>query len=381
MSSVTKIRPQLKHTSPVYGSDEIIYIGGYGTVTEIADPDGSVRRLLGLLDGTRTAEGVHAALAAEYPHITFDEVATAIEQFDGAGFLIDAAITADGILTQYDLDRWQRNINFFGSYSRLGDNKYERQRRLRDCRITLLGLGGLGTHLLMDLAAMGVGHIRVVEFDRVELSNLNRQILYRESDIGKPKIELAVARVREFAPRLDIEAVTRKISSADDVAELSAGADVVVCVADRPKMEIINWVNEGCVRTGTALVTGGLDTQRVIYYVVLPGQTGCIECWKRQVMRDDTVSRALIEEKRARQIGGDNAAFCPLVTATAALMLAEVTRIVTGIAPPIAAGRLMELFFDDFVLHEYERWDRQDDCPVCGVHARHSQPADVPVAA
>jgi molybdopterin/thiamine biosynthesis adenylyltransferase len=369
MTTTDPVLPQVKHTSPVFGPPELVQIGGYGQITEIPDPDGAIRRLLQLLDGTRTIAQAASLLRQDYPHISPEEVEVAVAQFDEAGFLLDAAKGPKGILDEYELGRWERNINFFGSYVRLADNKYELQGRLRDCRITLLGLGGLGSHLLLDMAAMGVGHVRAVEFDRVELSNLNRQILYRDADVGQEKLHLAVARVREFNPHIDIEPISAKLSSAEEVIEVATGADLVICVADRPKMEIINWVNEGCVRLGVPLVTGGLDTQRAVYYTMIPGRTGCVECWRRQVTAVDTVSSALLEEKRERQIGGDNAAFGPLVTMTTGLMLGELTRLITGIAPPVAAGRLMQLAFDDYAFSEAERWERQPDCPVCSTAA------------
>lgn len=374
---IDTVLPQVKHSTPAFTADGVVYVGGYGEATEIPDEDGSVRRLFELLDGTRTVEELHAELATRYAHITLGEVRTAIEQFDQAGFLIDANVSPDGVLDDYELRRWERNINFFGSYCTLADNKYQQQRKLLDSRVTLLGLGGLGSHLLLDLAALGVGHVRVVEFDTVELSNLNRQILYRDSDIGQPKIDLAVARVQQFNPRIQIEKVPRKIESTQDVLDAVFDADVVISVADRPKMEINHWVNEGCVRAGIPLLTGGLDTQRAVYYTIIPGQTGCIECWRLQVFRTDEVSATLLTEKRERKIGGDNAAFVPLVTMTTGLLIGEYVRLATGIAPPVAAGRLMQLRFDDYELSEYERWTRLLDCPVCG----HQQPASrTPVA-
>lgn len=366
MSTDGPVRPQLKHSSPVFGSGQTVYIGGFGEVTEITDPTGSIRALLELLDGSRTLAEVHAQLSADFPDVTLEEIAGAVDQFDGAGFLLNGAATPDGILEEHELGRWERNVNFFGSFAHLADNKYAQQRKLRDCRVTLLGLGGLGSHLLLDMAAMGIGHVRAVEFDRVELSNLNRQILYRESDVGKEKLGLAVERVKQFNPHIDIEPVNLRISSTQDVLDVIDGAQVVISVADRPKMEIASWVNEACVIRGVPLITGGLETKRAIYFTVIPGQTGCVACWQRQVFSVDAVSRSLLEEKRERQIGGDNTAFAPLVTMTTGFLLGELTRLVTSIAPPVAAGRLMELRFADYAMNESERWSRLDDCPVCG---------------
>jgi molybdopterin/thiamine biosynthesis adenylyltransferase len=361
-----QVLPKLKHMTPVFPVDGTLYVGGYGQVAEIPDEDGAIGRLFELLDGTRTIGQVHRDLAADFPHVTVEEVAAAIEQFDEAGFLLDEGASAEGLLDEYELGRWGRNVNFFGSYSRLADNKFRRQRRLLDAHVTLLGLGGLGCHLLQDLAALGVGHVRVVEFDRVELSNLNRQVLYRDGDIGQPKIDLAVERIQAFNPRMEIEKIPRRLGSTEDVLAAVDGADLVISVADRPKMEINHWVNEACVRADVPLVTGGLDTQRLVYFTMIPGVTGCIECWRLGVFRTDDVSAALLAEKRERQIGGDNAAFVPLVTMTTGLLLGEAVRLLTGIAPPVAAGKLVQVRFDDYETSVHETWDRLPDCPVCG---------------
>lgn len=378
MSLPDGVRPQLKHMNAVYGSGENVLINGFGEVTTVHDPSGAVRRLLALLDGTRTVPETHRDLAAEFPEVTEEDVRAAVSDFDAAGFLIDAAVSPEGVLDPYEQKRWERNINFFGSYARLGDDKYAMQRRLRDCRVTLLGLGGLGSHLLFDMAAVGIGHIRAVEFDRVELSNLNRQILYREADIGQPKLARAVERIKEFNSRLDIEPVEKRLGSVEDVAAVVEGADVVVCVADRPKTEIIPWVNEACVRAGVPFTTGGLDTQRSIYYTVLPGQTGCVACWRRHVFETDATSNALLTEKSERRIGGDNAAFGPLVTMTTGFLLGEVVRLATGVAPPVATDRLMELRFADYATTAVEHWKRREDCEVCGTPVSVPQPVAVP---
>lgn len=361
-----KIRPRLKHTSPFFALGDMLYIGGFGETTEVPDEAGSIRGLCEIMDGSKTVHELYQELNVDFPEVSEEDVGEAVEQFDGAGFLENGAVSPDGLLDDYDLRRWERNVNFFGSYATLGTSKYDYQHRLKSCRLTLLGLGGLGSHILLDAAAMGVGNVRVVEFDRVELSNLNRQILYTEADVGTPKIEVAVERVKAFNPVMQIDPVGKRLSSTEDVTAVIADSDVVISVADRPKMEIVHWVNEACVRAGVPLITGGLETQRAIYYTMIPGETGCVECWRRHVTGTDPISAALLEEKRRRRIGGDNAAFCPLVTMTTGLLLGELVRLITGIAPPVAAGRLMQMRFDDYAFTEAERWESLPDCPVCG---------------
>jgi molybdopterin/thiamine biosynthesis adenylyltransferase len=366
------IRPRRKAAFPTYVIDQTIYVQGCGELIEIEDPDGHVRRLLDLLDGSRTLGEVADELVREGAAPSRDQVLEAVAELDRRSLLEDAAL--DRLDDTYAVERWSRNLGFFETYATLETSKYELQQRLQDARVALLGLGGVGTHASLDLAAMGVGDLRVVDYDTVELSNLNRQILYTEADMGRHKVELAEARIRAFNSRMRLDAVERRIGSAEDVAELVHDRDVVIGAIDRPKMQAAVWLNEGCVEAGVPLITGGVDTQRCFHYTILPGETGCVECWRRAAAQDDPVGAAIsaqMAEIERRQVEGerfgqDFAAFLPLVIVHTACMLAEAARILTGLGSPISAGRLMEIHFDDFAMREGERWERLPDCPVCG---------------
>lgn len=359
------VHPKVKNTAPVFALDGTVFVGGCGVMSDIDDPDGSVHRLLTLADGTRTSAEIHTAMAARFPYLTLEQINDALAAFDAYGFLEDAARTSDGVLDDYSLKRWDRNLWFFEAYASLAKDKYNMQRRLQDIRIALLGVGGLGSHLLYDLAAAGVQDIRIVDFDTIDLSNLNRQIIYNEADIGLQKTAVAERRIKAFSPRMKVEAVQARIDGSEDVRRLVEDRDLVIAVVDRPTMSIANWVNAGCVAAGVRFLAGGVETKRAVYYGVVPGESGCVECWRRDVAAGDPVSAALLDEKRRLDFEGDNAAFGPLVTILTGCILAEVVRIATGIAPPLASGRLMELRFDDFSIREAEAWSRQPGCPVC----------------
>jgi molybdopterin/thiamine biosynthesis adenylyltransferase len=360
-----EIKPKIKSTARLFRLDDHIYLGSSGLSAEIPDPTGSIEYLLQAMDGLRTVDQLHQTIQQKYPHITSEEVTQAVKQMDQAGFLENAAFHSQGLLMEYDVTRWERNINFFGSFSDLHTNKYELQHRLKTARVVLLGLGGLGSHLLYDLVALGVQNIRVVEFDKVELSNLNRQILYTEGDVGRPKAEVAAERILAFNPHLHLEVISKRLGSLEDVLEVIQESDCVLCVADRPKMDLIRWVNEACVRQRITLINGGLDVQRGVYYTIIPGVTGCVECWRRQVQQQDPISSALLEERQRLQMGGENAAFVPLVTLVGGLMLSEFVRYTTQIAPLASAGRLMEIRFASMEMRQAEQWKRLDTCPVC----------------
>src|SRR4051812_291062 len=120
-------RPVVKPGRPVFGTPGLVQIGGYGLVTEIEDGTGQIRRLLELLDGSRTIGQVWAVLHGEYPALSLGDVRAGVLQFDAAGFLLAARHTGEGVLDDYELRRWERNINYFGSYASLRRSKYELQ--------------------------------------------------------------------------------------------------------------------------------------------------------------------------------------------------------------------------------------------------------------
>jgi molybdopterin/thiamine biosynthesis adenylyltransferase len=358
-------QPLLKKTNQVYEAGDLLLIQECGGMLEIEDADGCIRRLLTLADGSRTASEIEQEFHAANPSSQLD-VAGVLSDLDNAGVLIDGSERV--VLDAYHLERWKRNIGFFETYASLSRSKYAMQEKLRDCKVTLLGLGGIGSHLSFDLLGLGIEDLRIVDFDKVELSNLNRQILYTEADIGEPKVGIAVRRLSSYYPGARIDAVERKLSSAEDFYDMVAGRDFTVCVIDRPKLDVHRWINEASVRADVPYVVGGVETQRAITFMVIPGITGCAECWRLSAADDEltrTVRSQMGERHDQPGVGPDAAAFGPLVTTVTAMLATDLVRFVTGIAPPVSAGRLMEIRFGDFMLAEAERWDRLPGCPVC----------------
>lgn len=152
-----------------------------------------------------------------------------------------------------------------------------RQLLLRDAHVAVIGSGGVKSSLLMALAAGGIGHIEVIEFDRVELSNLNRQTLFRTDDIGKPKGERAVSLLRTMNPEIDVTHIDRRVDS-DNIDLLLGGADLVVEGGDSPAGR--NIVNEYCLRTGKPMVHASAQFSYGYVFSVVPEQkTACFACY------------------------------------------------------------------------------------------------------
>ncbi|MGR9106324.1 MAG: HesA/MoeB/ThiF family protein [Gammaproteobacteria bacterium] len=129
----------------------------------------------------------------------------------------------------------------------------EGQQKLLDARCLIIGLGGLGSPAALYLAAAGVGTLVLSDFDRVDLSNLQRQILHGTSDIGKAKVESARARLRDINPTVSIEIFNTQLTGDILLREVEA-ADVVLDCSDNFSTRFA--VNRACVKTKTPLVSG-----------------------------------------------------------------------------------------------------------------------------
>ncbi|MCR6687224.1 molybdopterin-synthase adenylyltransferase MoeB [Pseudoxanthomonas sp.] len=147
------------------------------------------------------------------------------------------------------LERYSRHL-------RLAEVGVEGQQRLARASVLLVGAGGLGSPAAFYLAAAGIGHLRLVDDDAVDRSNLQRQILHTEASIGTPKVESARERLQALNPRVRVEAVRERVSSAN-VEALLEGVDVVVDGSDNFPLRYL--LNDACVKLGKPLVYGAVQ--------------------------------------------------------------------------------------------------------------------------
>jgi ubiquitin-activating enzyme E1 C len=155
------------------------------------------------------------------------------------------------------------------------------------CKILVVGAGGLGCELLKDLALMGVRDIHVIDMDTIELSNLNRQFLFRQHDIGKPKAVVAANFINRMIPTCRVVAHHNRIQDFD--AKFYNSFNIIICGLD--SIEARRWINNMVVSllkydddgnvdqcTVIPLIDGGTEGLKGNARLVLPGMTACIEC-------------------------------------------------------------------------------------------------------
>jgi molybdopterin/thiamine biosynthesis adenylyltransferase len=226
---------------------------------------------------------------------------------------------------------------------------YDGQLRLRGTSVCIAGVGGLGSPAAMQLAAMGVGHIRLVDYDVVELSNLQRQHLYDVSSVGYPKVEIAAQRLRGFNPYVQIEPLALAIGPHNAV-DIVDGMDVIVDGLDH--MAPRYAINRACLELGVPYVFGAAVSTYGNISTILPGQSACLECLFGTV-RDDALPSC--------SILGVHPSILGLV---ASIEVSEAIRVLLGREPRLA-NRLLHCDIETLEFEDTEL-SRREDCPVCG---------------
>ena len=172
------------------------------------------------------------------------------------------------MLTEKDLQRYDRQIMIYG----FGE---EGQEKLKKSRAFLAGAGGLGSPVAIYLAAAGIGTLRIADHDTVELSNLNRQVLHWEENIGKKKAGSAASKLRKLNSSINIEPIPETITEAN-VSRLVGDSDVIVDAMDNLPTRYL--LNKTAVEKGIPFFHGAVYGFEGRAMTVLPGKTACLNC-------------------------------------------------------------------------------------------------------
>lgn len=219
------------------------------------------------------------------------------------------------------------------------------QEKLENSSALVVGAGGLGSPVLYYLTATGVGRIGLMETDTVDLSNLQRQILYTTDNIGQPKGETAVRRLKALNPNTIFHPYPERLIE-DNAAEIISNYDIVVDCTDN--LTTRRLIHRTCRRTGKPWVHGAIGEYYGQVTTFLP-QTG--PCWC--CLYGDTPDRE----------PGELGVFGPVAGVIGCIQAAEAIKVLTKLGEPLS-GRLLVV---DAVSGKYDqmRYTKREDCPDC----------------
>ena len=239
----------------------------------------------------------------------------------------------------------------------------EGQQQLLQARVLVVGAGGLGSAAAIYLASAGVGQLTIADDDQVDISNLQRQILHRQQDVGRAKVDSAHDALIAINPDVNVRPLHARLDD-DRLSALVAQVDLVVDGSDNFATRFA--VNAACVRQRTPLVSGAairLEGQIAVFHAGR-ADSPCYRCLYREGEETD-------------QTCTENGILAPVVGVIGSLQALEAIKLLLDLGEPLC-GRL--LVFD--ALHgdwRSIRLHKDPDCPVCGAHAQAAAASDLPV--
>ena len=245
-------------------------------------------------------------------------------------------------LTDEELETYSRQIV-------LADIGYDGQLKLRNARVCIVGVGGLGSPVALKLVGMGIGYLRVIDRDIVSRSDLHRQYLYDIDSIGMPKVEVLLQKLSRLNPDVTIDPVPESLNSIN-AEELLTGMDVIIDGLDRPEPRYI--INRTCHRLKIPYVFGAAIEAFGNVSTILPGQSFCLECFMPGLQDEDLPACGVV---------GVHPSVLGIVSS---VQVSEAVRVLTGRKPKL----FNKLLYVDLREFEFNILDipMLESCKVCG---------------
>ena len=243
------------------------------------------------------------------------------------------------MLTAYDRERYQRQLACFP----IGE---EGQERIRNAHAVVAGAGGLGSPASLYLAAAGVGRLTIIDDDHVSLTNLNRQILHYDGNMGEAKVSSAAAKLGLLNASVQIQPIKQRIT-AENVTSLIDGACVVIDGMDNFETRLL--LNRACVESKTPFIHGGVHGLMGQATTIIPGKTACFACLCPEIPE---------QEKSIPVLG-------PLPGMIACIQVTEAIKYIVGFGE-LLTNRMLFINASDMVFGSFNI-ERRETCPVCGI--------------
>jgi adenylyltransferase/sulfurtransferase len=250
-------------------------------------------------------------------------------------------------LSDQELLRYSRHIM-------LSDIDIEGQHRLKNSRILLLGLGGLGSPIALYLAATGIGSLVLVDDDNVDLSNLQRQIIHATNDIDSAKVDSARASVEQLNPHTKVKCISHRLDT-EALAMQVLRADIVIDATDNLESRLI--INRACVKAKKPLVSGAA--------IAWEGQ---VSVFDSRLEAAPCYQCVYLESSEQNLSCAESGVVSPLLGIIGSAMALEALKLILRVGDTLA-GRLMMF---DAKSHDWQQLSvlRRKDCPVCNVDGK-----------
>jgi len=255
-------------------------------------------------------------------------------------------------LSEKELDRYSRQVM-------LEEIGYQGQLKLKQAKVCVVGVGGLGNPIVTRLAAMGVGKIRIVDRDVIELSNLHRQTMFNEDDVGQVKVETAAKKLRKLNADIVIEELPISINDYTAL-EVVDGCDVVVDALDSVNARYS--LNKACIEKKIPFVTGAAVGVTGQCFTILPNQSACYHCLF-PALDEDSMPTCSIEGVHPS-----------ILSIVGGIEVSEAVKVIMGKEPSLK-DKVLHVDLENLVFN-FTKVSRVQECSVCGTGRKQEKPKE-----
>ncbi|MFL6349575.1 MAG: ThiF family adenylyltransferase [Nitrososphaeraceae archaeon] len=268
---------------------------------------------------------------------------------EGDSVYILPAVAGGADLTADDFQRYSRQLM-------LEEIGFTGMEKLRNAKVCVVGVGGIGNPIVTQLTAMGIAKLKIVDRDVVEISNLHRQHLYSEKDIGKVKVEVAAERLRALNPAVEIEPAPLSVTKYT-AENIIAGFDIVIDALD--SIDARYALNDACIKFNIPFIYGGALGMMGSICTILPNKSACLRCVFPALSEDDmpTCSTEGVHPSLLYLVGG--------------IQVSEAVKIIMGRQPTLE-NKLLYIDLNELSFDKIQVF-RQKECPSCGTQKERNE--------
>lgn len=337
------------------------FLSDIRTQVRIKVESDTILEIVSGLDGTRTFSEILADLEIN-DSVTESHL---VQLFD---FLLKKSVLViDGKTSSLErYDSFRRVIHFLENYSSDFEDLQFMWTNIRNANVVIIGLGAVGSWVTINLAQSGVKKFVLMDKDKVEITNLHRQLGYTESDIGSLKTDALEKRLMQLSDDIVVKKINAFLDGQALFDNLNGEYDLIINCADKPSVDQTSlWVGEYCMKKNIPHIIGGGYNLHLslVGQTIIPYQTACVKCYEKQLKKINAIDIAHVKkmETANRKIGS----FGPLCALNASLIGIEAIKVLTKKIPPVNVNRRGE--FNIYSMNfRYTNFNRLNDCEWCG---------------
>ncbi len=220
----------------------------------------------------------------------------------------------------------------------------EGQKKLLNSEVLIAGCGGLGSTVIATLSSIGVGHLGLVDNDKIEISNLNRQFIHKFDNIGKFKVDSAKEWINSYNPDINVKTFQVRLDE-NNYNDVLKGYDIVIDCFDSYESKFL--LNKICVKNGKTLIHGGVTEFYGQVMIIIPGKSACLNCMFSEINRDLGIKGVI----------------SPAVSIIASIQAMEAAKIILNTGTSLVNS----LLSFDGLNQEFKKIKvkRNTECPIC----------------